>query len=91
MTDGPRTYHTRPMPDEEQAAVPPFPPADLAEEQAIASLRPARLAEAVGQPALVGGLGIATRATEVYLMVAGIPIELKSLAIHPWQQQPGGV
>ena len=51
-----------PMPHEEQAAVPPFPPADPAEEQAIASLRPARLAEAVGQPALVEGLGIAITA-----------------------------
>lgn len=32
---------------------------------------------------------LATRATEVYLTVAGIPIELKSLAIHPWHQGPG--
>ena len=37
---------------------------------------------------LLGGVNqrLATLATEVYLVVAGIPIELKSLAIHPWRQ-----
>ncbi|MBI2886333.1 MAG: bifunctional adenosylcobinamide kinase/adenosylcobinamide-phosphate guanylyltransferase [Chloroflexi bacterium] len=30
---------------------------------------------------------LATLATEVYLVVAGIPMELKSRAIHPWQQE----
>lgn len=29
---------------------------------------------------------LATRATSAYLLVAGIPIELKSLAITPWRQ-----
>lgn len=29
---------------------------------------------------------LATLATEVYLVVAGIPVELKGLAVHPWRQ-----
>ncbi|MBI4496527.1 MAG: Holliday junction branch migration DNA helicase RuvB [Chloroflexi bacterium] len=39
-----------------------MPASDPSEEQAIASLRPTRLAEAVGQPAIVEGLGIAITA-----------------------------
>ncbi len=32
---------------------------------------------------------LATRAGEVLLTIAGIPVDLKKLAINPWRQEPG--